>query len=216
MNAVYGKFAQMMETRVRTKKVDGRSEIFDGRVWRVKETWTDHTSFVYAAEITSQIRIKLIEDLPPEKVISYSTDGVFTTEPVTIATGPGLGEWSEVEKVRDLIVVGSGVYTLTNEEGERIVKFRGFSPQIDLRKMLEKAGRRHSIGMAVLRNTSLRVAAKRQTSKAMNVLMDETRYMDVNFDQKRFWSERWNARDLTCKQFDSMPWVYYPPVKLRR
>jgi len=217
MNTVYGKMAQILESRVRTKIVDGRSEVFDSRVWRKKEAWKNHTSFVYAAEITARIRIKLLEDIDPKVVISYSTDGVFTKKPINLETGSGLGEWADVEKVKDLVVVGSGVYCYTDSKGKDRVKFRGFSPAIDLKAMLTRAGRRHEIGMKVIRNTTIRQAAKGGTKQqSMNVLERVTRYMDVNFDSKRHWPKRWNAGELTRQRFQSKPWIYYGKMKIRR
>lgn len=226
MNSVYGKMAQILESRIRTNKVDHRAEIFDDRVWRKREKWKEHTSFVYASEITARIRIKLLEDIPPETVISYSTDGVFTTCEVSIPTGSGLGEWSNVEEVRNLVVVGSGVYCYEYEDknpksptfGQWIpeVKFRGFSPGIDLRAMLTRAGRRHFIGLKVLRNTSLKQAKKGGKPSTMNVLERVTRYLDVNFDTKRNWPKKWSAKEITEQTFNSKPWAYYGIVKVRR
>jgi len=218
MNSVYGKMAQILESRVRTNKVDMHAEIFDDRIWRKQQRWKDHTSFVYAAEITAQIRIKLLQDIPAEHVISYSTDGVFTTRPLKhLREGEGLGEWSPAKKVKNLIVVGSGVYTYYDlEDKKQVVRFRGFSPAIDLVAMLRRAGRRHSIGMKVLRNTSMRQSAKGgERQNKMNVLEQVTRYMDVNFDNKRNWAERWNAGELTKRQYRSKPWTYYRPITLK-
>ncbi len=221
MNSVYGKLAQVIESWIRTNRVDSNSEIFDDRVWRRKRTWKGHTSFVYASEITARTRLRLLEDIPADKVICYSTDGVFTTEPIDLKTGNGLGEWSDVEEVRDLIVVGSGVYsyreTPFNAKGRTVVKFRGFNPRIDLTGMLKKAGRRHFISLRVLRNTSLKLAAKGpQWQDRMNVLEEHKRYLDVNFDKKRKWPKRWNARELTRKQFKSKPLIYWGKIRVKR
>jgi hypothetical protein len=221
MNSVYGKLAQVIESWIRTNRVDVNSEIFDERVWRRKRTWKGHTSFVYASEITARTRIKLLEDIPPEVVICYATDGVFATEPVKLSTGNGLGEWSEVEEVRDLIVVGSGVYSYReapfNTKGRTIVKFRGFNPEMNLSGMLQKAGRRHFVSLNVLRNTSLKLAAKgKQWVDRMNVLEEHKRYLDVNFDRKRKWEKKWNARELTKKQFKSNPLIYWGKLRVKR
>src|SRR5262249_45962042 len=50
MNSVYGKLAQVLESLYPTDVVDHRTEFFDGRIWRKREKWKEHTSFVYAAE----------------------------------------------------------------------------------------------------------------------------------------------------------------------
>jgi DNA polymerase family B len=221
MNSVYGKLAQVIESWVRTNRVDVNSDIFDDRVWNRRRTWKGHTSFVYASEITARTRLKLLDDIPPEAVICYSTDGVYTLSEIPMKTGPGLGEWSEVEEIRDLIVVGSGVYSYRkapfDTKGKMIVKFRGFNPEIDLPGMLRKAGRNHFVSMKVLRNTSLKLAAKgRQWADRMNVLEEHKRYLDVNFDHKRKWPKRWSARELTEKQFDSKPLIYWGKLRIKR
>jgi hypothetical protein len=221
-NSVYGKLAQVIETWIRTNRVDANAEIFDDRVFRRKKTWKGHTSFVYASVITAGIRLKLLEDIPPEKVICYATDGVFTTEPIRgLKTGNGLGEWSEVEEVRDLIVVGSGVYsyreTPFRTKGKTVVRFRGFNPEMDLPHLLKRAGRRHFISLKVLRNTSLKLAAKGpQWEDRLNVLEEHKRYLDVNFDHKRKWEKRWNAGELTRQRFTSRPLVYWGKVRVKR
>lgn len=209
MNATYGKMAQVLENLIRVHYVNGKTMIFDGRVWRKKEEMKNHTSFVYAATITANIRMKLL-DIPTDKVIFYSTDGVMTTEPVNLPLGKGLGEWG-MKKVTDLIVVGSGVYVCT-VDNRTVVRFRGFSPNIDLRGMLKRAGRRHFVNMKVLRNTSLRMAIDRPHT--LNVLEPVTRVLNVNFDSKRFWSYQWNAGELTHQTFKSESLVYYKPIKL--
>jgi DNA polymerase family B len=222
MNSVYGKLAQVIETWIRTNRVDSNSEIFDDRVWSRKRTWKGHTSFVYASEITARTRLRLLNDIPPEVVICYATDGVFTTCEVPIKTGGDIGEWSDVEEVRDLIVVGSGVYSYfpfngKGKEKRPIVRFRGFNPQIDLPGMLRKAGNRHYLPMRVLRNTSLKLSTKGPKWKdRMNVLEEHKRYLDVNFDHKRKWPKQWGARDLTRKRFDSKPLIYWGKIRIRR
>src|SRR4029077_16115383 len=215
MNSVYGKLAQVLEHLYPTNVVDYRTEFFDERIWRKRIEWKEHTSFVYAAEITAQIRMKLLRDIPPEDVILYATDGVFTTKPVKLTSGKGLGEWSEPEEVHNLCVVGSGVYQYEDKDGEETIRFRGFSPDIALATKLYAAGNRHAIRIDVTRNTSLKLAARLpERRNRMNVLEEEQRLLDVNFDRKRNWEKRWTARELTSRSFDSKPWVYYGRLKL--
>jgi len=214
MNSTYGVLAEMLEMNQLSSIVDGSTQLFDQRAWRKHEHWTNHTSFVYAAEITARIRIRLLRDIPINTVISYSTDGVFTTKPVMIRTGNALGEWADVEKVYDLTVIGSGVYTYRDADGKQHVKFRGFDPQFDLAAILNRANTRHSISIQTLRNTSLRLAYVRKNPREMNVLRQMIRYLDINFDTKRVWPKRWSARELLKQQFESKPYNYYGKVKV--
>lgn len=218
LNATYGKLAQVQEEWIRTNHVRPYTELFDGRSWYVKEKWKDHTSFVYAAEITARIRTRLIEEIDPKYVIFYATDGIMTTKPINLKTGPGLGEWGGPDEVKDLIVIGSGVYTYKIKEGGKTyqvtTKFRGFSPRLNLYAALAKAGRLHILRTKVLRNTSLRQAMK--TPGSLNILRETTRVLSVNFDRKRKWSKFWTAGDLTKYRFTSEPWIYYKPVRIFR
>lgn len=210
LNSTYGKMAQVIERYVRSHVVDARSEIFDGRVWTRHMDWKDHTSFVYASEITARIRQKCFTDADPSKVIFYATDAVMCTEPLPLKTGPGIGEWGEAEEVTNLVVVGSGVYAYDHEkkgDKEQVVKFRGFAKSMDLRGMLYRANRRHTVRMKVLRNTSLRQSIR--NPHELNVLRDAERILNVNFDHKRAWPKRWSARDLLTQHYDSLPLIYY-------
>lgn len=219
LNATYGKLAQILEEWTRTPHVNGRTELFDGRSWKVVERWKDHTSFVYAAEITARIRMRLVREIDPKYVIFYATDGIMTTEPIPLKTGPGLGEWGGPEEVHDLIVVGSGVYTYREygkdgKEYQVTTKFRGFSPKLNLHKALKQAGRLHVLRTKVLRNTSLRQAV--DSPSDLNILRETTRVLSVNFDRKRKWPKRWTAGELTRKRFNSKPWMWYEPVRIKR
>jgi hypothetical protein len=218
MNSTYGKMAQVLERRTRTEILDARAEIFDGNAWIKRTEWKEHTSFVYASEITARIRIKVFEATEPGNVIFYATDAVMCHKPIEIPTGPGLGEWSAPEEVSNLVVVGSGVYAYDyldkTGKPKTTFKLRGFSKNMDLRAMLLKASARHTVPMWVLRNTSLKQSIERP--RDLNVLEDTRRVLNVNFDHKRAWPTRWTARDLLSKQYTSEPLIYYGKVKLER
>lgn len=216
MNALYGKFAQVHTTNVKAYRISHRTGTVQNSFYRSVTEMKEYTSFVYASEITAQIRMKLLEDIDPSVVISYATDGVFTTEPVKIPQGPGLGQWSEVEEVSDLIVVGSGIYEYKDEENNKTVKFRGFNADLDLFDMLQKAGNRHTVSNRVTRNSSLKMSAMRKEHDSLNVLREVRRTLNVNFDSKRVWSKRWSARELTEQQFTSKPKIFLDPITFQK
>jgi hypothetical protein len=221
LNAVYGKTAQLLKQRLPSTFANNDTQWIDGQAFHHKKTTKRFTNFVYASEITSRIRMKLIEDIPADKVISYATDGVFTTEPIAgLDVGDGLGQWSEGEEVTNLIVIGSGVYQYTDSKGDTVTKFRGFAlrnakgERVDLKTLLKGAGRKYSIPVQVVRNTSLRQAIARP--RDLNVLKTIKRTMDLNFDTKRYWEGRRRASDLLKRNFESLPLVYYGKIKLKR
>jgi len=217
LNALYGKLAQVQKQLIATSIVDTHSQFFDKRLWITQKKWKRQTSFVYAATVTANIRMRLIKEISPGKVIFYSTDGVMTTEPIPgLKLGKGLGEW-DYKEVKNLIVVGSGVYTYSDRNGKRVTtKFRGFSPDMDLAMSLKKAGRLHKVSRHVLRNTSLKQAVRKEHRDSLNVLREQIRYLNVNFDRKRYWAERWNAGDLTRKNYESKPLIWYKTTYLKR
>lgn len=213
MNAWYGKLAQRMDRWISTKVVAGPVEGWAGRFWRKKEQWTKKTCFVYAAAITAGIRRRLYEEVDSNKVIFYATDGIATTEPLPeLKTGPGLGEWSEIETVTDLLVVGSGVYSYRDRDGKQRTKFRGFDVGLDLFRLLNT--RRRIVEMNVTRNVTLSHALTQRRWNEFNELQEVPRFLDVNFDRKRRWSKRRTGRDLLEHQFESKPWRYYGEVEL--
>jgi hypothetical protein len=115
LNSLYGKFA----------------ETNDGR-------FTSHTNFFMAAEITARTRWRLLQEIDPADVIFYATDGVFLRrKPEGLDFGVNLGQWSEPEEVRELVVVGSGVYTYRHLDGTVETKFRGFSSALNLYALLD-------------------------------------------------------------------------------
>lgn len=216
LNAVYGKTAQMLKENLPATVINNNTQWIEGQPFRQKKVAKRFTNFVYASEITSRIRMKLLEDIPADKVISYATDGVFTTEPIEgLDIGDGLGQWSTPEEVTNLYVIGSGVYQYTDSEGKIVTKFRGFNPRaFNLKDLLKKAKDRKTIPVRVTRNTSLRQSVERPHD--LNVLETVKRDMNLNFDRKRFWSVRRTARDLLTKRFTSEALVYYGKLKLER
>lgn len=216
INSAYGKTAQTIEKREASNYFSRKAELINGEVYE-KTTYRKRTTcFVYASEITAAIRCKLYSAANHDTVISFATDSILSTSPLDhLPLSKNLGDWG-VEEVRDVIVVGSGVYAYTHKgkdgKDERVTKFRGFASSLNLEETLRKAGRLHRVPMKVLRNTSLIRAIN--NPDGFNVLKTETRYLDVNFDKKRFWPIRWNASDLLTNQYDSQVLIKYPSVTL--
>jgi hypothetical protein len=182
LNSLYGKFA----------------ETNDGRL-------TSHTNFFMAAEITSRTRWRLLKDIDPADVIFYATDGVFLKrKPEGLAFGANLGQWSEPEEVRDLVVVGSGVYTYRRSDGSVETKFRGFSSGLDLYALLDTPS--YVVPVSLQRNQKLGITVRNGRWDAFNVIRTDERELNVNFDKKRKWERSWTAKDLLRRSFESAPW----------
>jgi hypothetical protein len=224
LNSLYGKMAETKRTRIplNPELIDDFEALklmFIG-----KETYRPHTNFYMASTVTSRVRWRLYHELDPRDVIFYATDGVFLTkEPVGLDFGDALGQWSPSEEVRDLVVVGSGVYTYKyrtkNEEWKTTTRFRGFNSSLNLYELLDT--NRHIIPIELQRNQKLGMTVMRQAWEMFNVIHMEERNMDVNFDSKRLWEKKWTARELLQRSFQSEPWatvddeyLYRPDLKL--
>lgn len=79
----------------------------------------------WAGFITSQCRAAVYElaMTNPSSVISFETDGVYATAPLTVNGDGSLGSW-EVTEYDEIVYVTSGLYWLRKGE-EWIAKFRG-------------------------------------------------------------------------------------------
>ena len=215
MNAWYGKLAQRMEKWGRTRVVGPGVDAWNGCFWRRKEQWTKKTCFVYASAITSGIRARMYREVDASKTIFYATDGVALIEPdPKMKTGPALGEWSEGERVTDLLVVGSGVYCYRQADGTVRTKFRGFDVGLDLYSLLDSP--RRILEMSVKRNVTLAHALIQRKWSELNEIQDVPRYLDCQFDRKRRWSDSRTGRKLLNGQFESEPWRYYDAVEVEK
>jgi len=112
LNSLYGKLAQ----QVGWKAASGRHPV------RVP---TYH-QLEWAGYVTSwcRSRVLLAALTNIESVIAFETDALFTTEPLNVDTGEGLGQWG-MDHFRSLTYVQSGHYYGTLTDGEEVVKCRG-------------------------------------------------------------------------------------------
>lgn len=81
----------------------------------------------YAGYATSRCRAALfdavLQDL--DSVVAFETDAMFTTRPLTVIEGEGLGEWGR-DVFTDMVYLQSGTYFAHSEEdGELVEKTRG-------------------------------------------------------------------------------------------
>jgi hypothetical protein len=213
LNSLYGKFAETREhaTPLELDKLEDLEQL--KLVYDRKERFTNHTNFFMASEITARTRWRLLKELDPRKVIFYATDGVFLTEkPIGLDYGNELGQWSEPETMRDLVVVGSGVYCYRywnddHKQWENTTRFRGFQSDLDLYTLLDR--RRHKIPIKLQRNQKLGQTVITQRWDLFNVIQLQERELDVNFDRKRCWEKAWLGRDLLKRSFHSEPWQLF-------
>jgi hypothetical protein len=211
LNSLYGKFAETIDYKL---PACDWSDLEDLRkvnlAFEARERFTNHTNFFMAGEVTARTRWRLIEDLKPADVISYATDGVFLRRlPVGLDFGENLGQWSPPEEVRDLVVVGSGIYCYRARDPktgkwETQNRFRGFASGLDLYTLLDRKS--HNVPIELQRNQKLGSTLVTGRWDMFNVIHKEQRVLNVNFDRKRKWETAWCARDLLRRSFESEPW----------
>lgn len=209
MNAWYGKLAQRITKWKTTRLTVGDVDWWQGECFRKHEQWTKKTCFPYASAITAAIRKRMYTEINPEKVIFYATDGVATTETIPLRQSPGIGDWG-MERVTDLLVVGSGVYCYRDSKGNIRTKFRGFDVGLDLYSLCDSRNR--VVGLEVKRNVTLAHALIQRRWVEFNQIQQVPRYLEINFDKKRIWEKERCGRDLLKRTFCSEPWRYYGKV----
>lgn len=115
LNSFYGKLAQSKGARRDAITGEWRLPSFHEPVW--------------AGWITAyaRSRINAIIQQYPNAVIAAETDAVFTTEPLKLDLGTGLGQWEE-QTFDGIMYIQSGVYYIKSGDTWKI-KSRGFSPK---------------------------------------------------------------------------------------
>lgn len=109
LNSMYGKFAQRVGWE-RTKCAP---------VWHQLE---------WAGFVTSHARARLframVQAYRTDSLIGVETDGIFSSSPLDLPIGEGLGQW-EADYYDEMIYLQSGFY-FKKQEGEWKAKYRGF------------------------------------------------------------------------------------------
>lgn len=210
LNSLFGKFAETIEYKLPGCALEELQDLeLLNLAFERRERFTNHTNFFYAGDVTARTRWRLIEDLKPADVISYATDGVFLKRlPSGLDFGPRLGQWSPPERVRDLVVVGSGVYTYkhkTEDGWKPQTRFRGFAANLDLYSLLDR--RAKAVAIPLQRNQPLGASVVTGRWDLFNIIRTEERTLNVNFDRKRRWEREWTARELLARSFESSPWL---------
>lgn len=112
LNSLYGKLAQQVGARR-----DPESGLLVKPPFHQLE-WAGYVTSV----CRSMVYRAAIDDL--SAVIAYETDALFTSKPLPVPIGTGLGEWEQTD-FASLTYVQSGLYFGTKTNGEEVSKTRG-------------------------------------------------------------------------------------------
>lgn len=146
INSLYGKTAQQVGWEIDTVK-GLRIPPFHQLEW--------------AGFTTSWCRAKVLEACLGnlENVIAFETDAMFTSVPLPVKVGTGLGEW-EATEFSSLTYVTSGIYFGTKIDGE-VVKTRGVDlGQMDRADVLARMGERLAADRTVTVSVTRFIGAK--------------------------------------------------------
>jgi DNA polymerase elongation subunit (family B) len=211
MNSLYGKFIQVSGDQNKT-----------GRLFNP----------LYASLITAKTRIKILEMAlqNPESIISFSTDSVISTEPLSYPKEPKLGDF-KFEFFGEGVFVMSDVYNLWNDElKKQKSKLRGFSiasikdssnDEVYLKDILATMPEKRfdkklkvEVDNSLYEYTTNRpyhlgeciLHHKKHTVKDVNVFGLVEKSIDINGDNKRLWDKDFkNGKAVLKEQHDSLP-----------
>lgn len=156
---------------------------------------------LYAIEVLSNSRVYLYELImkyfDKEKIIAIFTDGFFSMEKVKNdeILGDEMGMLKE-EKVKRLLMVGSGVYQKDN-----ILKVRGYNVKVNLFDIFKKNKKKKVIKIKSKELISLgrSVFTQKFRYEDINTIQEILKDFDINFDKKREFEE-WTCGDFLKKK----------------
>lgn len=198
LNSLYGKLAERVKVARRLRGVlDPREDVVwpwgsEGPPFVRREERPPTSNVLLAAAVTARVRVRVYKALlaAGNAPVFAATDSVALLggSPPPGLLGPSLGSWDR-EYRGPLLVVGSGVYARTAQEGPGWSwKVRGFHTR-DLGAMLRERPQGRVLPLRELRAVSLGqlVRWKLGTWADLNVLKSCPRSLDLDFDRKRVW-----------------------------
>lgn len=181
LNSLYGKLAQQVGWVPATRSFPVRIPTYHQLEW--------------AGYVTSWCRAQVLRAVLPKlhTVIAFETDAVFTSEPLDITIGNGLGEW-EVTEFESLTYVQSGHYYATTGDQE-IVKCRGIDKGFISRAAVESAltltEKERYLGAALTRFYGAGIALARGLSKYWCKWLTEPKSLYLGPSGKRVHGNCW-------------------------
>jgi hypothetical protein len=97
----------------------------------------------WAGFVTATCRSMVLRASLPvlDSIIAFETDAMFSTVPLDVPTGSGLGEW-EQSTFRDITYLQSGTYFATTDDGRDIARTRGVDKGTMTRESVLRAMRK--------------------------------------------------------------------------
>lgn len=166
---------------------------------------------VIANEITARTRVQLFKSCMHQMtdVIAFQTDSIMSSAPIPdINLGSDIGYW-ELENQGDMIMLGSGVYSMPGRKS----RLRGLEKGMDLNTVLHSYPPESTqIMLSLQRNTKLKrimtmkYADNQARIDALNLIIPAERAININFDTKREWARPFkDINDVMTNTIESKP-----------
>jgi len=107
--------------------------------WKEGKPWPKFHQLYWGGWVTAYCRSAMFAAMmqAPEHIIAVETDGIFSTVPLNLELGKGLGQW-EVTEYAEMTYLASGVYFAVLPDGRTIEKYRGMDKgQLSREKVLK-------------------------------------------------------------------------------
>lgn len=228
MNGFYGKTIQVIKQNYYTKELieNNDSNLLDMFLYNGKYIY-QYQKFkagllfnpIVANEITANTKIQLFKSIEKDmnKVIGFQTDSIISDKRLNLNIGEKLGEWEIEKENKKLVIIGSGIYQVIDEDKPKM-RIRGFTKNLKLYDILNSNPKNLDYELLLKRNFKLKKTMKMKFDKNKNPLSDLDRYdkfnlieneakiINVNFDRKRIWERKFkNFKDVLENKIKSKP-----------
>ena len=163
----------------------------------------DLSNFCYGSYITGRARKQMfdVKKKNPEVICNIATDGLLSTEKLSLRVSNELGEWEYNEYTKGLII-GNGIRQLWKSDGTFVTHARGITSdrKYDLLAAIKeerfkeevKVGRTRVIQLGTMVNAHIK-----WKHEHLNTFVKQSRVLKVNTDKKRTWDREYkNFKDL--------------------
>jgi len=153
-------------------------------------------NIIEASLITSLTRLKLVKitlEVGVDNVIGFMTDSIFLKGKIPEKYIKNkIGFFELQENVKDLLVLGSGVYQTDNK-----TKMRGFNSKIDLKKLFKSyKSPTKKVVINVKNKVGLGTYLRTTKELSLNNISENERDLKLNFDSKRIWKKEFDTKTI--------------------
>ena len=163
----------------------------------------DLSNFCYGSYITGRARKQMfdVRKANPGVIANIATDGLLSTEKLSLTVSKELGEW-EYNEYTEGLIIGNGIRQLWRADGSYETHARGITSdrKYDMLKELKKVKDKSEISTGRVRVIQLGTMVNAHIKwkhEHLNTFIKQSRVLSVNTDKKRRWEREYkDFRDL--------------------